>query len=230
MVLQTKGMTRSITMGTCALIMTFLLAACGGSSAGTGNSTGTTHSASTGNSSQTSKSVQSATAVPTQPTAASTPEAVTAMKTYTGTGFTIEYPQNWKVTTSASEIAFTDPTGSYSLTVGTSANANASVTSDQLVNGGVTGAKSNLKDVETITVPQTETLAGQSWSQRSITGMNLYQGQNTAVQADVLATNYPQHSATTKGYIIAYVALKDKFSAAKTTYFTPMLQTFKFAA
>lgn len=222
MVLQTKCTARRISVGACALILTLLLAACGSGStnSGTGNKSSQPPNG--------SKSSYTLTATPT--THSSTPATTEPMKVYTGSGFTIEYPQSWKETESGSEIAFTDPSGSYNLTIGASDNADGKVTADQLVDGGLTGAKSNLKNVETISVPQTVTLANQTWSQRSLTGLNTYQGQSTPVQADVLATNYPTHTTATKGFIIAYVALKDKFDQAKTLYFTPMLQSFKFTA
>ncbi len=222
MVLQTNKMARRLTLGACALVLTLLLAACG-SSPGT-SSTSNTGKSSTTHVSNGNTSSYTLTATPTSSMQS------TMMKTYVGKGFTIEYPETWKETASGSEVAFIDPTGSYSMTVGTSANSEGSVTADQLVNGGLTGARANLKNVETVSVPQTTTLAAQSWSQRSLTGTTTVQGQTTPVQAVVLATNYPQHTTATKGYIIAYVAVKDKFAQAQTTYFTPMLQSFKFTA
>jgi hypothetical protein len=217
MVVQTNKVARRFTLGACALVLALLLAACGSNTSSTGNSHSTTHVTNGNTSSYT------LTATPTS-------SMQTVMKTYVGKGFTIEYPQTWKETASGAEVAFIDPTGSYSMTVGTSANSEGSVTSDQLVNGGMTGARANLKNVETVTVPQTTMLANQSWSQRSLTGTTTVQGQITPVQAVVLATNYPEHTTATKGFIIAYVAVKDKFDEAQTTYFNPMLQSFKFTA
>lgn len=208
-------LTRRLATGVGALILAFLLVACGGKT-----STEQNNSSSTTNNS----------AAATSTANALTPTVIVVMKSYTGTGFTIKYPQNWKVASSANGVAFSDPSGTYNLSIGTTPNADGSVNAEKLVDGGITGAKANLKNVQTIALPATTNFAGQDWTQRAISGDNTYKGQTTAVQANILATNHPTHASNTKGYVIAYVALKEKFAQAKITYFMPMLQTFKFAA
>ncbi len=202
MVLRLKSVSRRITAGVCVLLLTLFLAACGGGQTGNSHTGGVTPTAS----------------------------KASGMKLYRGDGFTIEYPQTWKALVADPEVAFTDPTGNYNLTVGVATNVNKNLSAEQLVVNGANGAKSNLKNVQAVTVPQTETLDGQIWNQRALAGTNNYRGQVTTVEADILATNYPVHTAKAKGYIIAYVALKDQFARASALYFTPMLASFQFTS
>lgn len=225
MVVLTRSMARGVAIGASALIVILLLVACGGGTADPSKSS--SGPVTNGN---TSGSTRNAAATSTASALAPAATANVAMKTYNGNGFSIKYPQNWKATASTNGVAFSDPTGTYNLSVGTTPNSDGSVNAEQLVNGGITGAKANLKNVQSIAVPATTTFAGQSWTQRALSGMNTYQGQTTAVEANILATNHPDHASTTKGYVVAYVALKDKFAQAKSMYFTPMLQSFKFVA
>jgi hypothetical protein len=222
MVLRTKSMTRRVVAGGCVVVFAFLLAACSISNSNSSANSGNASQASNGN----PNSFKSSTTA--TPTAHSSTPVV--MKTYNGNGFGINYPQNWKETKSGSEVSFTDPTNSYNLTIGSATNSDGTVTADHQANSTVTKAKTNLKNVGTVNVPQTITLANQTWSQRSLTGTGTSQGQSTPIQMDILATNHPGHASNTKGYVIVYVAVKDKFSQGKGIYFTPMLQSFRFTS
>lgn len=224
MVVLTRSTTRCLAAGACALIVTLLLAACGGGSATNPSKSSSGPVTNGDTSSSTSKAAATSTALAMTPAAM----ANAVMKTYNGNGFTIKYPQNWKVTSSTNGVAFSDPTGAYNLSVGTTPNTDGSVNAEQLVNGGITGAKANLKNVESVAVPSTISFAGQNWTQRAIAGANTYQGKTSTIEANVLATNHPNHASTTRGYVIAYVTLRDKFAQAKSMYFEPMLQSFKF--
>ena len=230
MVWPIKCRARSVAAGLPLLLLALLLIACSGTSGqstGTSNSTGTGNSSSSGNSGNNNSTTNPVQNVLT-PTA--TYAASTLSKTYTGSDFTIKYPANWKTTTSNNEVVFTDPTGDYTLTVGSTANPQGATTSAQLIDGGVSGAKTNLKDTQTVDVPQTTTLDNQTWDQRSLTGTGTLNGKSSDIKAVVLATNYPEKTSKTRGYVIVYVATKDQFDQAESTYFKPMLQSFKFAS
>src|SRR5262249_47660199 len=100
MVVQTRSATRCLAAGACALIVTLLLAACGGGATNPSkNSSGPVTNGNT--SSSTSNVAATSTALALTPTAM----ANVVMKTYNGNGFTIKYPQNWKVTSSANGVA-----------------------------------------------------------------------------------------------------------------------------
>ncbi len=90
------------------------------------------------------------------------------------------------------------------------------------------GAKTNLQNEKTIAVPKTVMLAGQTWSQRSLSGISTLSEPNSEIEATVLATNHPAKASNTQGYIIVYVAAKNQFDQAQTRYFTPILQSLKF--
>lgn len=211
MVWFSKGRARSVTASMCVLILIFLLAACGGhsSSAPTNN-----HSASLAN--------------PVQHVLAPTATKSVPYTTYTGTDFTLKYPAEWKVITAKAEVSFTDLAGNYNLTIGSTPNPNGATTPDQLADSGVVGAKTNLQNEKTIDVPKTVMLAGQTWSQRSLSGISTLSEPNSEIEATVLATNHPAKASNTQGYIIVYVAAKNQFDQAQTRYFKPILQSLKF--
>lgn len=226
MAFPTQSLMRRLAGGASVLVLVLLLVACGGG--GTSPKSGSTGS---GTSANPVKQI-----VPTMMPTATVSAAATGMasptadltKTYTGKDFTIKYPQDWKLTTSSTEVALTDPTGNYNLTIGSTPNPNGAKTADQLADGGIAGAKTNLKNVKTVDLPATTTVNNQTWSQRSITGTSTLNGQNNDIEAVVLANNHPMHSTTTRGYVLVYVAAKDKFDQAKARYFQPMLQSFKY--
>jgi hypothetical protein len=227
MVFPAQSLQRRLAGGAALLALVLLLVACGGGSNGT--KSGNANNGTTANPVKQMVPTMVATATHTSMgMATATKTGLT--KTYTGAGYTIEYPADWKLTTSSTETAFTDPTGSYNLTIGSTPNPDGAKTSEQLAEGGITGAKVNLKNVETVNVASTTMVGGQEWSQRSISGTSTLNGQSSDVKAVVLANNHPSHNTETKGYVIVYVAAKDKFSDAQTKYFQPMLESFKYTA
>lgn len=221
MIISQLSLVRRLAGGALLLALVLLLGACGGGNANNKNSN-------TSGSTSTNPIKQ---VVPTT-TATGTANASKnpLFKTYTGNGFSIQYPPTWKITSSSAETAFTDPSGSYNLTIGSTPNPNGAKTADQLADGGIAGAKTNLKNVRTLNVPSTTVVGAQPWSQRSITGTSTLNGQSSDIEATVLANNHPVHTTNTKGYVLVYVAAKDQFDQAQTKYFKPMLQSFKFTS
>ncbi|MEO7022409.1 MAG: hypothetical protein ABI234_19830, partial [Ktedonobacteraceae bacterium] len=151
----------------------------------------------------------------------------TVLATYNGSGFTMKYPQGWKTTASSAEVDFTDTTGN-TLTIGFTPNPNSATSPAQLADGGLAGAKANLKDPQTVNFPATTAIGGQTWSQRAVSGTSVVNGQSENVEAVILATNHPNFSTDTKGYTLIYVASKDAFDTSRSRYFMPMLQSFAF--
>src|SRR5258708_6423006 len=115
-----QNMPRRVLLGLSMVVLTVLVVACGSS----------------GNNSTTKKQ-------PVTQVLTATPTAVT-LKLYKGSDFTIAYPQNWKGETSGNEVAFTDPTGNYNMTIGSPSNPNGTVTNDHLVTRELTGRKQNV--------------------------------------------------------------------------------------
>ncbi len=58
--------------------------------------------------------------------------------------------------------------------------------------------------------------------------MTTQNGQSVVVQVVVIVGIHPANSPMSKGFIIVYSTTKSLFVQANTTYFQPMLQSFKF--
>ena len=224
MVCSIQSLMRRFAVGTALLALVVLLVACGGGNAGKSSSQ------KNGTSANPVKQVVPTMRATSLATSVATADQASLSKTYTGAGFTIKYPADWKLTTSSTEAAFTDPSGSYNLTIGSTPNPDGAKVADQLAENGIAGAKTNLKNVQTVDLSQTTDVGGQSWSQRSITGTSTLNGQSSDIEAVVLANNHPAHTTDTKGFVIVYVAGKDTFDQARTKYFQPMLQSFKYVS
>lgn len=183
----------------CSLILTLALVACGfGSSSPGSSSTSTTSS--------------------------------TTFVSYSGDGFTITYPQGWKANKENTGATFSDPNGIAYLTIRTSQNPLGLLSTDAQVNVGLQAFKSQAKNYQQVDVPATTTIAGENWRQGAATGDLVPQGKSTAVNVKLVvdSDNHPAQQATTKAYIIAYATGSQVFDLATTTYFQPMLQSFKF--
>jgi hypothetical protein len=202
---QKPGTMNALLFTLVSLMLTLLLAACdlGGSSGST-------------------------TPTPTrQPSPSPTASPLT---TYNGNGFTIGYPQGWEVTHQGSTaIQFTDPLGIYNLAVAVTPNPGGAVSPDTQINAAFSAGSSNLKNPQTENVPPTAKVGGETWSQKSESGDTTVNGQNTTVELVAIADNHPANSPSTRSFLIAYGTGKSVFNAANTTYFQPMLQSFKFS-
>ena len=194
-----------------------LLAACnlGGSNGGSGNATPTAKPSPT----------------PTQMTTL-TPTAVANLTTYTGNGYTIGYPQGWTVNkTSAGAVTFSDPQGVAYLTIQVVPNPGGAIATSDQVNVGLQLFASQAKNYNKVSIAPTTSLAGDTWSQGAATGDITLKGQTSPVTAKfvVIADNHPANSQTTQSFTIAYATGQQIFDMANTTYFQPMLQSFKFS-
>ncbi len=168
---------------------------------------------------------------PTPPTVVST--TAPGMTTYTGDGYTINYPSTWTVKKDDNGVVtFNDPSGIAYLGVGVVPNPNGVVPASNLVNVGLEVFKSKSQNYHTVDIAPTTTVGGDTWSQGSATGDIVPTGQTAAVNAKtvVIADNHLANSPSTKGYTIAYVTGTQVFDLAFTSSFQPMLQSFKFAA
>lgn len=85
-----------------------------------------------------------------------------------------------------------------------------------------------MKNPQTETLPPTTTVGGDSWVQKSISGTFTSNGQSIDVQYVWISDNHPANSANTQNFIINYGTEKSRFATSNTSYFQPMLQSFKF--
>jgi len=195
-----------------SLMLVLLLVACGGSS-----TSGTTP-----------------TPVPTSPptSAPTTPPttATGAMTAFQGNSFAISYPQNWQTTTKANNIfTFTDSTGNIKMTITVAPDPNGTISADSVASTALQAAQVLLKNSQKVTVPSTTSVGGDSWSQISASGTQRLNNQDTNIQVVVIATVHPANTLLSKSFTILYQAPVTMFSQDNTTYFQPMLQSFKFA-
>ncbi len=192
-----------------SLFLALLLAACGGTAATTPPAT--------------TPSVP--TPVPTvAPTPTTAPVASSgSMQNYTGDGYTIGYPQDWKATPATNVVTFSDPTQSNYFLVFSFDNA-AGVPADSILTqaaqlfqkgAGITDAQ----DVQLTSA--TVSLAGESWTQKGFNG-------TVAGSKDTFIIAATTHASKT--FVILDGCPADKYEQTNTTYFTPMAQTFKFTA
>ena len=211
-----RYLTRWSALAMCSLILAVLLVACGGSS-----TSGTT-------STPAPTPTTPPTSTPTTPSASPT-AATGAMTPYSGNGFTISYPQTWQISTKANNLfTFTDSTGGIKMTITVAPDPNGAISADTVASTALTAAQGLLKNAQKVSVPSTTTVGGQSWSQISASGTQRLNNQDTPVQVVVLAVVYPANTPLSKSFTIFYQAPVSTFTQEDTTYFQPMLQSFKF--
>ena len=210
-----RHLSQGITMALCSLILAVLLVACGGSSTNGTTSTPTSAPAST----------------PTlSPTSTSPSAATGAMTAFQGNGFTISYPQTWQINQKANNIfTFTDSTGGIKMTITVAPDPNGTISADSVASAALQAAQVLLKNAKTVSVASTTTVGGDSWSQVSASGTQRLNNQDTDIQVVVIANVHPANTLLSKSFTILYQAPIATFSQDNTTYFQPMLQSFKFA-
>jgi hypothetical protein len=189
----------------CCMILALLLVACGG---------GTT---------------STPTPAPTpRPSPTPSPTPTPILTVYTGKGYSISYPQGWKVTPGTNQVTFSSASGVYNLNIMVTPNPDGIIDASTIANGSIAAVKKQMKNPQTETLPPTTTVGGDSWVQQSISGTETSTGQNIDFQLVVISDNHPANSANTQNFFILYGTEKSKFATANTSYFQPMLQSFKF--
>lgn len=208
MLMRVKHISRLTALMMCGLLLVPLLVACGGG--GSSNTTPVNASAAT-------------------PLASSSTTTSIAMSTLAGNGFIISYPQTWKISRSGTHlVTFESTTSTAKMTITIIPDPNGSISADSLANSNVKVATTVLTNVQTKAVPATTTVGGQSWVQKSVSGTQRLNNQNSILEVVVLSTIHPSNTPLSKGYTISYLAAQPTFNQTNTTYFQPMLQSFHF--
>jgi len=198
MFMQLRHTSRWTPLALCCLTFAVLLTACGGTT--------------------------SQQAVPPKPTATSVP-----MTSVAGNGFTINYPQGWQISRSGAHLTtLTNSGGTDSFSIAVVPSPKSAISADTLMNTAVKAQMVALKDAQKVSVPPTVTVGGTSWNQQSVSGTQRLNAADIVVQPVVLATVHPGDTPTSKGYTIIYRAPQASFAQSNTSYFQPMLQSFKF--
>ena len=209
MLLFRNNVARRLIPGVCLLMLTIVLAACSGLSGITGGSP---------------------TPTPT-PSPRPSPTASAATQTYKGNGYTIAYPQGWKVQPSGNQVVFQDAQGLNVMTIVIVPNPGGLNSADNIADTTFPLVEKTL-----LTNPQpatnvlsTTTVAGDTWSQRGATG-TLASGAPVQGELIMLVDNHPLNSPNTQTYEIYYGGPSLTFAQVNATYFQAMLQSFKFTA
>lgn len=162
------------------------------------------------------------------PTPTPRPSPTPALTVYRGNGFSMDYPKDWTVTPGDHNVTFKGAGGLYTFIAGAIPNPGGSIDANTLASKAIEGAKTQVKNIQTVPLPSTTTVGGDSWVQKSITGTETSTGQGLALQLVVLSDNHPAHATNTQIFTIVYDTEKSLFASATTSYFQPMLQSFKF--
>jgi hypothetical protein len=164
----------------CSLLLAILLVACGDGTTSTPSVTPTSKPS---------------------PTATPTP----ALTIYTGKGYSIGYPQGWKVTPSGKQVDFTDASEVYHVTIMVEPNSGGAANASTVVNASIDGVKKTMKNPKVEPLPPTTTVGGDSWVQKSISGTETTNGQDVNLHLVVMSDNHPAHSTNTQNFTIFLV-------------------------
>lgn len=168
-----------------------------------------------------------------------TPTPTPAVNSYTGQGYTINYPKDWTYKKDNHQVAghgvptttFTDSLGINAITIGVLPDPNGTISAQTVVATAVqlAGLNSTEKNYKQVSIADKTTLGGQTWNQTAATGDITQQGSTVNVKAVGLACNYPASSPTTSLYIIVYAGPTATFNNTDSTDFQPTLKSFKFS-
>jgi len=148
--------------------------------------------------------------------------------TYTGDGYSIDYPQNWTAKKNGNVVVFSDPPGLSTLIVEYASNPGGELSASSAVDGGLSGFQGEAKNYQKVTIAPTTSVGGENWSQGAATGLAAYKGQDLGMKFVVLADSHQAHSPSAKTFVIIYGTDNTVFDAASQAIFQPMLQSFKF--
>lgn len=207
---RTKAIRHWTVFTVCSILLIVVLAACGGGS--------TASSTSTPTSTPTPKPTPS----PTSPSNA---------QTYTGDGYTIDYPSGWQTTSpAAGQVIFADPSSGAALRINV-VDDTGGQTADAIVTATLQQFQSQYTNFQQMTnVPASASVAGDTWSQGGATYDVTQNGQTTTYQAVIQADGHPANSSMPKGFLIIYAAPTQVFDQANNDDFQPMLQSFTFTS
>jgi hypothetical protein len=176
------------------------------------------------------------------PTAASKPTptpspAVSSSEgkqTYTGMGFTVEYPSNLTVNasdngSSGGGVMFSDPPAMITFYIEILPNTNESAPAEA-VKGLTASLQKEGQSAKMIPLAPTVTVGGQTWDQAAGTTDLTLGGQTVTMEQVMIATNHPASSPNSRLFIFTYTTSAQMFDQTNATTFQPILQSFKFTS
>jgi hypothetical protein len=176
---------------------------------------------------------------PTIPTPTPTPSPTPTVNSYTGQGYTINYPKDWTYQKDNHQVAghgipvtvFRDSLGINTITIGVLPDPNGTISAQTVVNAAVelAGLNPSGKNYKQAPIADKTTLGGQTWNQIGATGDITQKGTTVNVKAIGLACNYPANSPTTALYVIVYGGPTATFDNTDNMDFQPTLKSLKFS-
>lgn len=167
----------------------------------------------------------------TTPSLAQTPTSapITTLKTYTGTSFSLSYPQDWKVQGTGNQVIFQDAQGLNALTVIITPNPKGTKSANALADTTFPLVeKAILTNAQTTQVISTVSVGGETWVQRGATGTLNTGGQSVPGKLIMLVDNHPAQTSATLAYEIYYGGPTATFDQKENALFQAMLQSFTF--
>src|SRR5258708_25829913 len=202
-----KHGTQRFSLSVIALLLIVLLAAC--------SSLGGTASSST------------PTATPSP-----TPSPTPAVTTYTGDGYTISYPKDWKKSVASGQTTFQDSLGANALGVVVVANPDGVAKPSTVLEATLANAvkRGNMTNTSPANLPASVSLAGETWVQKGTTGTVGKGGASASFEVVVFTTNHPANTSKTKLFEFVYAGPLVGSTLVDAQIFQAMLASFKFTS
>lgn len=155
-------------------------------------------------------------------------QSATAAGVYTGNGFSIRYPQGWITEKGGNGTAVTisDPSKLDTMTIVVTPDPNGLASADSTSTMATNNVRATMTNPQTLPVPATVTIGGDKWIQKAVSGTVAV----AVVQLVILADNHPPNTLNTLNFTIVYGTNQTAFDGAVTSYFQPMLNSFKFSS
>ncbi len=112
------------------------------------------------------------------------------------------------------------------MTIVVTPNPNGLISADSTSTMATNNIKATMTNPQTLPVPTTVTIGGDKWIQKAVSGTVAV----AAVQLVILADNHPANTLNTLNFTIVYGTNQAAFDEAVTSYFQPMLNSFKFSS
>ena len=203
-----KHVTQRLSLSVIALLLIVLLAAC--------SSLGGTASSPT----------------PTTATPSPTPSPTPAVTTYTGDGYTISYPKDWKKSVASGQTTFQDSLGANALGVVVVANPDGVAKPSTVLEATLANAvkRGNMTNTSPANLPASVSLAGETWVQKGTTGTVGKGGASASFEVVVFTTNHPANTSKTKLFEFVYAGPLVGSTLVDAQIFQAMLASFKFTS
>lgn len=150
------------------------------------------------------------------------------LQKYTGKGFTIDHPQDWRIETASNTVAFKDVQGNNILSITRISNPGGKKRAKEIADATLLLLEAGMTDARTISVSPSVIVGGKTWIQHSIAGTLDTTGEQKAPGRTILlVSNHPEHSSSTQTYEIIYSGPDLTFERINVIFQT-MIQSFKF--